>query len=246
MMNNAVSVAMAVYNGEKFIQEQIDSILVQMENDDELIISYNASTDSTWHIIQSYTLQDARVHVYACDEKGVVANFENAIKKCKHEIILLSDQDDVWCDTKLSAVREIMKDDSVTLVLHGKYVTDGSLNVKKIVTVEKVSKSFLQILMKCHYTGCCTAFRKNMVPYLIPFPRKILHDWWLAMITSIYGKIVLLPEPMIYYRRHGENESSEVRRSIRLVLRDRIYAAWFVMLRILRRVGQRCLTSNDR
>lgn len=231
MVYNAVSVAMAVYNGEKYICEQIDSIINQMKNGDELVISYNESSDDTWNIIQEYALKDEKVRIFKCEEKGVVANFENAITKCNNDVILLADQDDVWCDTKLDSVRISMNDKETTLVLHGKYVTDGELRIKKSVSVGSISTRFFSILLRNKYTGCCMAFRKSMLHYLLPFPRRILHDWWIALISSLYGKIEKLPEPLIYYRRHGENVSFESRRSVLLIVRDRIYALWYIFLR---------------
>ncbi len=239
MNNNALSVAMAVYNGEKYLREQIDSIINQMKNDDELIISYNESSDDTWSIIEEYASMDKKIRVYKCEERGIVANFENAIMKCNNDIILLADQDDMWCDTKLEYIRNVMNDETISLVLHGKYVTDGALRVKKTVRVDSVSPHFLPTLLKNRYTGCCMSFRKNMLHYILPFPRKILHDWWLALICSLYGKVKIFPEPLIYYRRHGENASSESRRCIALIIRDRIYASWFVISRSIKLLARK-------
>lgn len=233
-MNNALSVAMAVYNGERYIREQIDSIINQMRDDDELIISYNESSDDTWNIIRDYAAKDQRIRIYKCEEKGVVANFENAIVNCNNDIILLSDQDDVWCDTKLEKIRSIMNDETISLVLHGKYVTDGALQIKKTVSVPSSATRFLRILLKNRFTGCCMAFRKNMLSYILPFPRKILHDWWIALLSNRYGKIRICSEPLIYYRRHGDNVSFESSRGVALAIKDRIYASWYVFSRSIK------------
>ena len=89
-----ISVCMATYNGEKYIQEQIDSILCQLSKDDELVISDDHSTDATCDIIKSYN--DRRIKLFLNElAKGVTHNFENALLHSKGDIIFLADQDDV-------------------------------------------------------------------------------------------------------------------------------------------------------
>ena len=120
---------MAAYNGEAYIKEQIDSILKQLKYDDELIISYNASTDNTFKILEDYASKDDRVAVIKCQEKGVIPNFENAIANCKNELIFLSDQDDVWNDRKVKIMSDIFNDKAVGCVIHSCDLVDADLNV---------------------------------------------------------------------------------------------------------------------
>lgn len=104
-----VSVAMATYNGEKYLEQQIDSILMQLGSDDELIISDDHSSDRTVAIIEKYINNDHRVKLFMNEESGVTSNFENAIKRTQNEIIFLSDQDDVWKPEKVSTVKGYYK-----------------------------------------------------------------------------------------------------------------------------------------
>ena len=97
-MSDKISVAMAVYNGSKYIRQQIDSILPQLREGDELIISYDESQDDTLEIIRTYERKDARVKVFTDPGSGVTDNFNNAISHCTGDYIFLSDQDDVWLD----------------------------------------------------------------------------------------------------------------------------------------------------
>ena len=90
------SVAMAYYNGAKYIDEQIRSILANMEDADELIISVDDASDGSETILQNWAQNDPRIRIIKGPGKGVVKNFENAIKHCRGDIIFLSDQDDVW------------------------------------------------------------------------------------------------------------------------------------------------------
>ena len=108
-MNNDVdvSVAMAVYNSEKYIREQIDSILSQLSDRDELVISYNPSSDGTWDIISEYAARDSRVKVVVCEEVGIQSNFNNAIENATGRYIFLSDHDDVWLRGKVDEVKRV-------------------------------------------------------------------------------------------------------------------------------------------
>ena len=96
------SIAMAVYNGENFLREQIDSILALMSEQDELIISYDKSTDNTWNIIVERSRADSRIKVVMNKNKaGVISNFNNCIACCNGEYIFLADQDDIWINNKI-------------------------------------------------------------------------------------------------------------------------------------------------
>ena len=126
-MKNKVSVAMATYNGEKYIEEQIKSILSNLSSNDEVIISDDGSTDKTMEIINSF--HDERIRVIDGPKKGVIKNFENAIKNCNGDYIFLSDQDDIWCSKKVTTILNIFKNDSSTvLIVHDNKMIDAKLN----------------------------------------------------------------------------------------------------------------------
>ena len=117
-MNNDVdvSVAMAVYNSEKYIREQIDSILSQLSDRDELVISYNPSSDGTWDIISEYAARDSRVKVVVCEEVGIQSNFNNAIENATGRYIFLSDHDDVWLRGKVDKVKRVFHETNACVV----------------------------------------------------------------------------------------------------------------------------------
>ncbi len=94
-----ISVAMATYNGEKYIKEQLESILLQLENQDEVIVSDDGSTDHTLKIIES--LNDQRIKILKGPRNGVKQNFAHALSFCKGKYIFLSDQDDIWLENKV-------------------------------------------------------------------------------------------------------------------------------------------------
>lgn len=108
-----ISVCIATYNGEKYLKEQLDSIIPQLTAQDELIISDDGSKDTTMEIIKRYAANDSRIKVYKGPGKGVIANFEFAINQTQGEFIFLADQDDVWLpekvQTNLDFSRHILK-----------------------------------------------------------------------------------------------------------------------------------------
>ena len=103
-MNTRVSVAMAVYNGEKYIRAQLDSIIPMLDFNDEIVVSLNPSIDNTRMILEEYINRDPRIKLFECSDLGVQANFNNAIEKASGKYIFLCDQDDVWINNKVQEV----------------------------------------------------------------------------------------------------------------------------------------------
>lgn len=221
-----ISVAMAVYNGEKYIKEQIDSIIVQLGADDELIISYNDSVDDTWNIINDYSNHDSRVKVFKCTKKNVISNFQNAIEKCSNNIIFLSDQDDVWVSDKIQRILKYFSDE-IDGVVHSSLIVDAALNPienvreKKTAAIKIVKP--LGIVKKNYIQGCCLAFRRELISKILPFPKNIpMHDSWIGMIVSTFGKLIYVDERLVLYRRHSGTVTSRKHKKIHEMLKDRL------------------------
>lgn len=228
-----ISVAMAVYNGEKYIREQIDSILIQLREWDELIISDNMSNDKTYDIVYNYAQEDSRVKVFTCTDKGPTPNFENALRRCTGQLIFLSDQDDVWLPDKVFKVLECYETGNYDLIMHGKNVTDGSLNIRVYESTQNCRKSIWSVIKKMRYTGCCLAFDKKMLDYILPIPKVVAHDWWIALLACKYSRIVTIDEPLIMFRRHGANASSRTSRSLWYILKDRVIIMYYLIKRLI-------------
>ena len=203
-----ISVALAAYKGEKYIAEQIDSILSQLGKDDELIVSDDYPQGKTRAIVENYASKDARVKYLEGEGKGVIKNFENALKACRGDIIFLCDQDDVWLPDK---VQTVMKEfaNGAQLVMHDASITDGALNVTNpsCFSVHGANTSLCKNLLKNTFVGCCMAFTKDLLSETMPFPEGIaMHDWWIALVALKKNrKTVLIEKPLILWRRHGEN-----------------------------------------
>lgn len=203
-MSTSVSVAIAVYNGEKYIQDQIDSILVQLESSDELVISYNESNDNTNKILQDNAKRDCRIKVYTCQEKGIIANFENAIRLCSGDIIFLADQDDVWMKNKISVVKNIFLDQDVVAIMHNcDYYNENLSSVSAEAYDRGVKNGTIRNILRNSYQGSCMAFKKELLKAILPIPRNIaMHDQWIGIIANIVGKEIIINDKLIKYRRH--------------------------------------------
>lgn len=201
-----ISVALAAYKGEKYIKEQLLSILSQLGENDEIIVSDDLPSGLTRGAVAELT--DSRIKYIEGPGKGVVRNFENALNHCTGDIIFLSDQDDVWLDKKVSTVLSEIEKGS-ELVLHNAEITDGELNSLSETCFDMYHPgcSFYGNLLRNSYVGCCMAFRRELLDKCLPFPEKIpMHDWWIAQLAIRNGcKISLVDSPLMLWRRHGDN-----------------------------------------
>ena len=202
-----ISVCLASYNGGKYIHEQIASILKQLSDKDELVISDDGSTDNTISIIRSF--EDSRIKlIQNCGRKGFVGNFENALNNASGDYIFLSDQDDIWKDGKVSKLLGYLK--KYDLVVHDAELIDGNGDSlgKNYYSVLHHRTSFLGNLWKTRFLGCCMAFRKEVRDDCIPIPPKIVaHDYWIGMLALTKYKVGFVLDTLISYRRHGGNVS---------------------------------------
>lgn len=199
---------MATYNGEKFIGKQLDSILSQMEGDDELVISDDSSTDKTIDIIKSYN--DKRIKLYKNQNfNSPVFNFEHALKLSSGQYIILSDQDDIWKKNKIETIKKYLN--KYDLVLSDANIIDtfGQVISESFYEINNSKKGLFKNLTKNSYLGCSMAFNRKILEKALPFPEDIpMHDWWIGLIADVYGRIYFIDEKLISYRRHVNNASS--------------------------------------
>ena len=220
-----VSVAMAAYNGEHYIAEQIDSILPQLQERDELVISINPSQDRTEEIVRGYAARDHRVRYDICGQKGVLSNFENAIAQCKNDIIFLSDQDDIWATDKVSRQLSLFDDPAVGGVCHGcVYIDDGGrLTDDQPGRGKTRDISVFEIIKKNPVQGSCLAFRKEMRERFLPFPERIpMHDSWIGMVICRNARLVYLDEALLLYRQHEGTLTTRKHNKIGKMASDRL------------------------
>ncbi|URC13102.1 glycosyltransferase [Flavobacterium sp. B183] len=205
-----ISVCLATYNGEKFIKKQIESILHQLCSDDEIIISDDGSVDNTIRIVNGFNDKRIKI-VFNKLERGYTNNFENAINHASGNYIFLSDQDDVWMDTKVSKTLELLKNND--FVVSDALFVDTDLNNLNYTYfgIRGGKNGFFQNLYKSQYLGACMAFKREILPRILPFPVKkelCPHDMWISFIAQFYYKATVIKEPLIKYRRHEKNVST--------------------------------------
>lgn len=202
-----ISVCIATYNGEKYIKEQLKSVLLQLSVNDEVIVSDDGSNDNTIELIQSFS--DSRIKLLLENSfSSPVRNFENALKHAKGDYIFLCDQDDIWLPGKVKTMLSYLE--QYDLVVSDCKVVDADLNVisESFFSGRLSGKGFWKNLIKNTYLGCCMAFRYEVLHYVLPFPEKIaMHDIWIGLSVEMHGLSIFLPNQLMLYRRHGSNAS---------------------------------------
>ena len=203
-----ISVCITTFNGEKHIKDQLDSILCQLSDDDEVIVSDDGSTDGTLSILRDYN--DDRLRIIKNTRKqGVIGNVENALEQVKGDYIFLSDQDDIWLPHKVEITLNALVHSH--LVISDCYVTDENLNIlhDSFFRVNKSHTNKWLALLRNPYLGCCMSFRRSVLNIALPFPDNIpMHDIWIGNIAAFNFNLSFLSDKLIYYRRHNNNAST--------------------------------------
>ncbi|WP_020601979.1 glycosyltransferase family 2 protein [Spirosoma spitsbergense] len=203
----SISVCVASYNGEFFIRRQLQSILEQIGVDDEIIVSDDGSTDNTLQVINSFG--DPRIRIVVNEyRQGPVGNYENALKHTSGDYVFLADQDDIWLPDKVLILSSLLK--SYDLVLSDCEVVDnfGTVLHASFFNFRRSRQGFLRNLYRNSYMGCCMAFRREVLLYVLPFPNYIhMHDWWIGLLVEVKGNAFFYRKPLIQYVRHGSNAS---------------------------------------
>ncbi len=218
-MDEKIDILLATYNGEKYVDEQIKSILNQTYKNFNLIISDDCSKDDTPNILKKYEKIDDRVKVYLQKTNlGVVKNIEFLLKQVTNDFYMLSDQDDVWLKEKAEKSIEKLKKENADLVFGDLEVVDKTLNtiypsfgdfmllnkkIKKYINSYKVN-----YLYNC-VTGCTVLSKKTYIDKILPLPQNskfLIHDHWIGLIVALNGKLAYMSEKYIKYRQHGNNQ----------------------------------------
>ncbi|BBP81940.1 alpha-L-Rha alpha-1,3-L-rhamnosyltransferase [Pseudomonas sp. Pc102] len=202
-----ISVCLASYNGEAYISEQVSSILAQLSPEDEVIVSDDGSSDGTLEKIHGFN--DPRIRLLQGPRQGLIANFQNALLHAHGDIIILSDQDDVWLPGRLESVVSYLRDHDLVVCDCTVVDRDLGLIAPSFYLLNNSGPGLLKNLVSNSYQGCCMAFRKRILELALPFPVNIpMHDWWLGLVAELYGRVYFFQQPGLLYRRHDANQSS--------------------------------------
>lgn len=203
MTRPRISIAMATFNGERFLQEQLDSFIAQTRRPDELVVTDDCSTDGTVAILDEFKRTapfDVRIY---CNERnlGFAKNFERAISLCAGDIIFLSDQDDVWLSRKIDAsVSAFNSHSEISVVTNDAILTDGSLNHKNRTLLRNIRLSGQG--NATFITGCCTSIRRTFLDLALPIPPNLSHDYWINGLADALRCRLILSTPLQLFRRH--------------------------------------------
>lgn len=234
MEKSKIDILLATYNGEKFLEAQLDSILNQTYSNFRLLISDDCSSDNTRKILEQYKEKDNRIVVFFQKENlGVIKNFEFLLKNVENEYYMFSDQDDIWKKEKIEKSLKKLQESNADLVYSDLEVVDENLKVtytsywklKGIYSKIKKYNNFESLYLNNFITGCTIISKKELIEKVLPLPntsKYVLHDYWIPLIISQQGKIDYIEEPLIKYRQHKNNKIGSKKRSNEIKKLDEI------------------------
>lgn len=212
-----ISIALCTYNGEKYIEEQIQSLLNQTHKPDEIIISDDCSKDKTIELVDCL-LKYSGINYKIYKQEiglGVFKNFPFAISQCNCDLVFTCDQDDIWDKTKLEKHLNVFRHNpDVDLVYSNANVVkeDGRTTIS-LLWPEKViddknkgqASIFSLLYLGRSMAGCCMSFKKSFFMEIKDIPDGIYHDDWIATNAALKNEIIAINEPLISYRQHSNN-----------------------------------------
>lgn len=224
-MPSTVSIALCTYNGERFLQAQLDSLLAQTRRPDQIVIRDDVSTDASLALLRAFVPQAEAMGI-AVDLQvnpqnvGYRRNFDGALRACSGEVIFLCDQDDVWHAGKLARICAEFDARPGLLAVHSDAVLidgNGDTLPKRLFEALGIGRQTLRrmhagdgfrlMLQRNLMTGAAMAFRRNVLADALPLPEADwVHDAWIGTLAAMRGQIDSLTEPLISYRLHDGNQ----------------------------------------
>ena len=205
---------MPTYNGAAYLRAQLDSILAQHFTHWFLLIRDDGSTDGTTSILEEYAIKHPGKFelIPSFQRLGVVGSIEELLLHASHrnvDAICLADQDDIWLPNKLQDTIPYLRE--YTMVVHDATLIDANEQLihPSFFLKHQTKPGFWNNLKRNSYLGCCMLFRPAVLQKALPFPNRVpMHDIWLGNVAARMGQVAFLPEPLVKYRRHGNNASS--------------------------------------
>lgn len=202
-----VSIAIATYNGAKFLREQLDSLYSQTVQPYEIFVSDDCSNDGTVDILEEYHRTKGLKYVVNEQNLGFNKNFENALKNTTGDFIMICDQDDIWMPIKVEVMLKAIKKHDCTKPVLVSSTTKDYMEGEVIRDNTRPRMSWLQMLYGNNTQGCCTILNRVLLNKAMPIdvPKGSLYDGYLGMIAGMTGEWENIGTPLMYYRRHANN-----------------------------------------
>ena len=219
-----VSIALCTWNGERFLVQQLESLLAQTRLPDELIITDDVSRDGTWSLLEAFAARARAQGIHVDlqrnpDNLGYVENFSRTLVRSSGELVFLCDQDDVWHPDKISRMTDcfvrrptlgLLHSDARLIDADGADLGHGlfdALGVTRAeIEAEHAGDAFDVLMRRNIVTGATAVVRRDLIEAALPVPRPWIHDEWLAVAVSLRAQVDCLEWESIGYRQHGNNQ----------------------------------------
>lgn len=218
-----ISVALCTYNGERFLREQLDSVLAQDYPSLEVVVVDDASTDGTRALLDAYAARDPRIRVTTNPTNlGFRRNFEVALGRCRGELIAPCDQDDVWLPGKLRLLQAALG--AADAVYCDSELVDDlgrplGIRMSDRFCMRTIVDPVVLLFGNC-ISGHALLLRRSLLDRALPVPAGVYHDWWLGLTAAASTPVPYVPEPLVRYRQHASNVTDVLHR------RDAREPAW--------------------
>lgn len=225
-----ISIALASYNGEQYIKEQLDSILNQTLQNFEVVVCDDCSADRTWEVLQEYQKNDTRFRIFRNEKNlGFKKNFEKAISLCQGEYIALCDQDDIWTPNHLEVLLNTIGDNLVACgnaqIVDGEG-KDKGYDLKSLEGLDKLYENNLDtayrvILNKNPFQGASMLIRKEFFEVALPIPESVnYHDAWFSALSCLKNGFIYTPTIINKYRQHSNNVTSLYEKTLLNIIKN--------------------------
>jgi glycosyltransferase involved in cell wall biosynthesis len=213
-----VSVALCTFNGSRFLDRQISSVLTQRDVALEVVACDDGSTDDTWPLLQAWAAKDHRIRVFQNAQRlGFTANFAHAMALCRGEYIAPCDQDDVWMPDKLSRLLAHM-DNHLLCYCDSTLIDEDGHSLGQRIS-DRINmyqgRGLVPLAFWNSVSGHALVFRKDLLERAWPFPQDCFFDWWLAAVAASHGSVGYVNETLVAYRQHGHSQTDVSQRQSR-------------------------------
>ena len=228
-MEKKIDILMATYNGEKYVSEQIKSILQQTYKNWTLIIRDDNSDDNTLKILYKYQKKDKRIKIIndSMGNLGFVKNFEELLKYSDSDFIMFSDQDDIWYNNKVEKMydRIVTENNNIPILVHcNANVCDSNLKLIKKKFIKSIEMKKNNYFFSFIVQGSSIILNKNLKIIALPFLKEsYLHDRYLHLLSELFGKKIFIDEPLMNYRQHENNQIGSKSNIINKILKKKYF-----------------------